>query len=216
MSAVNGFTNPIREVIKEAYHVFGAKAKVSCLLSLGSGFRGIIALNDAKNIAQGVRMDCERVAREIKRVLARLNIYCRLSVDRGLEGWDTSGAEFGAMKSHVDDYLGRDDPSNDLDRCINASITNGVVSLDKIRESTILRDAFAYFNRWAQAGRSSIQAWTTAPLGVLCNAKKANECNNPRSYRAGHRSANYDRFWPWREWENAISFEICTGLSTKV
>jgi hypothetical protein len=104
MSAVNGFENPIREVIKEAFHVIGAKAKVSCLLSMGTGFRGIVALDDGKNIAQGVRMDCERVAREIKRGLARLNIYFRLSVDHGLEGWDAFGAGFGAMKSQVDEY----------------------------------------------------------------------------------------------------------------
>jgi hypothetical protein len=134
MSARNGFANPIREVIKEAYHVFGPKFPVSCLLSLGSGVRGVVSLDNNGNTGQDVHMDCERVSREVKRSIARLNVYYRLSVDRGLEIWDLFETGFGSMKSHVDDYLGRDEPSGDLDRCVTASITEGVVTLDKIRE----------------------------------------------------------------------------------
>ena len=84
MSAGGGYANPIREVIKEAYHIF---------------------------------------------------VYYRFSVDHGLEGWGQFEAEFGAMKGHVDDYLARDEPSSDLDRCVTASAIEGVVSLDRIRES---------------------------------------------------------------------------------
>jgi hypothetical protein len=141
MGAGNGFANPIREVIKEAYHVFGAKAKVSCVLSLGSGFRGVVALNDGKNIAQGASVDCERVAQEVKESLARWNVYYRLSVDRGLEGWRPFVARFGAMKSHVDDYLGRD---ADMDKCIAASTKAGSISMERICESTHLRYLFSY------------------------------------------------------------------------
>ena len=133
MSAGNGFANPTREVIKEAYHVFGAKAHVSCLLSLGSGFRGVVGLDgDRKNIAQGTRIDCERVSREVRQTLARSNVYYRLSVDRGLEGWGPFVTEFGAMKSHVDDYLARD---IDMDQCIIASTKAGTVSIERICES---------------------------------------------------------------------------------
>jgi hypothetical protein len=135
MSAGAGYANPIREVIKEAYHIFGAKARLSCILSLGSGFRGVVALDDRSNIVRGARIDCERVSREIKQGIGRLNVYYRFSVDHGLEGWGQFEAEFGGMKGHVDDYLARDEPSRDLDRCVTASAIEGVVSLDRIRES---------------------------------------------------------------------------------
>ena len=181
MSAVNGFANPIREVIKEAYHVFGTRAKVSCLLSLGSGFRGVVALGDGRNPPQGAHTDCERVARELKRGMARLNIYYRLSVDHGLEGWYQFGAEFGAMKSHVDDYLGRDEPSADLDRCVTASITEGVVTLDKIRESTIYQISLLTCTRRHQDGRHPIGAWTTTSLSNLRYAQEANGRNYQRT-----------------------------------
>jgi hypothetical protein len=137
MSAGNVFANPVREAFKEAYNVFGAKARVSCILSLGSGFGGVMAFDDGKNIAQSTRMDCERVAREVGQALAKLNVYYRLSVDRGLERWGPFITDFGAMKSHVDDYLGRD---VDLDQFITASTKAGSVSMDRICELDPLSD----------------------------------------------------------------------------
>jgi len=145
MSAGNGFGNPIREVIKEAYQVLGAKTQISYILNIGSGFRGVMALNDGNNVVRGVGMDCERVARDVTRNLARLRIYYRLSVDRGLEGWGPFRTDFGAMKSHVDEYLGRDEPSGVMDHCIAASFREGGVSLDKIRESLVLVVSLADF-----------------------------------------------------------------------
>jgi hypothetical protein len=135
MTAVNIFGNPIREVIKEAYSIFGGQAQVSCLLSVGSGFRGVVALEDGKNPSQGIHMDCDRVAQEVNRGLARLNVYFRLSVDHGLEGWGDFGTNFGAIKSHVDGYLGRDEVSNSLGRCVAASVVEGTISLERICKS---------------------------------------------------------------------------------
>jgi hypothetical protein len=145
MSAGNGFGNPIREVIKESYQVFGAKAQISYILSIGSGFRGVMALYDGNSVVQGASMDCERVARDVTRSLARLHVYYRLSVDRGLEGWGPFRTGFGVMKSHVDEYLGRDEPSGVMDHCIAASFREGGVSLDKISESLPLTVPLTYF-----------------------------------------------------------------------
>jgi hypothetical protein len=135
MSAGNGFGNPILEVIKESYQVFGDKAQISYILNIGSGFRGVMALDDGNSVVQRVSMDCERVARQVSWSLARLHVYYRLSVDRGLEGWGPFRTGFGAMKSHVDEYLGRDEPSGIMDHCIAASFREGGVSLDRICES---------------------------------------------------------------------------------
>jgi hypothetical protein len=145
MSAQSGFANPIREVIRETYHVFGANAQISCLLNIGSGFRGAMALNDDGFVAQGAQMDCERIARDVKRGLARLNVYHRLSVDRGLEGWGSFGAGFGAMKSHVDEYLGRDEPNWDMDQCVAASIKEGRVTMERICKLSVFEKHFVSF-----------------------------------------------------------------------
>jgi hypothetical protein len=139
MSAGTRFANPIREVIKEAYHIFGSEARVSYILSLGSGFRGSVTADDGGRITGGAGMDCERVARDFRRGLTKLKVYYRLSVDRGLEGWESFRGGFGAMKSHVDEYLGQDGPSSDMDQCIAASFIDGRVSLGQICGLKVLK-----------------------------------------------------------------------------
>jgi hypothetical protein len=76
-------------------------------------------------------MNCERVSQELKESLARNNVYYRLSVDHGLEG-GSFVINFGAMKSHVGDYLTRD---VDMDKCISASTRAGTISMERICES---------------------------------------------------------------------------------
>jgi hypothetical protein len=206
MSAGNGYANPIREVIKEAYHVFGPKARVSFLLSLGSGFGGVVALNDRKNVAQGARMDCERVAQEMKQRPGMSNVYYRLSVDRGLEGWGPFIIDFGAMKSHVDDYLGRD---GDMDQCIAASTKAGSISMDRICKHAYFKRPLLISCRCSQGTRNSVEAWHTASIGILCDAQEANECNHQcsriwrRIYPAGH-----GNFGVRGKWEDAIGVEV--------
>jgi hypothetical protein len=172
MSAQSGFANPIREVIREAYHVFGSKAQISCLLSLGSGFRGVITLDDNGSVAQGARMDCERTARDVKRGLARLNVYHRLSVDRGLEGWGSFGAGFGVMKSHVDEYLGRDEPSWDMDQSIAASIKEGRVTLERIRKSSVFEKYFVSFLVDAHRAQETRSSHGIPPLSAYFVMRK--------------------------------------------
>ena len=178
MSAGIRFANPIREAIKEAYHIFGAESRVSYLLSLGSGFRGFIAVDDGGEITGGSSMDCERVARDVKQSLGKLKVYYRLSVERGLEGWDSFQGGFGAMKSHVDEYLGRDEPSDDMDRCIEASFVDGRVSLEQICELAVFEMPFLTLGRWFQAARNSIDTRTATSLGVLCHAQETNGGNH--------------------------------------
>lgn len=136
VSAVNGFANPIQEAIKEAYHVHGKDSKISCLLSLGTGFRGVVSLRDRtgaeRNIGSVATTDCEAVAEEVYRRFARLGVYYRLSVDHGLEGFNRFGIEFGSIKSHVDAYLAKKENSGRLDRCISASATSRTVTMGQL------------------------------------------------------------------------------------
>jgi hypothetical protein len=208
MNARNGFSNPIREAIKEGYHVFGPKALVSCLLSIGSGFRGVLALNDDINdVAQGVPMDCERTAREVKQHLANPNVYYRLSVDRGLGGWGSFGAGFGAMKSHVNDYLGRD---GDMDYCITASTKAGRISMGKICESGHFEMLSLISGRRSQGTRNLVKAWNSTSIRVLRNTQEANGHNRqgPRRPRSID-PADYGNFGARWEWEDATGVEVC-------
>jgi hypothetical protein len=149
ISAMNSFRNPIREVLREAYHVFGAEVKASCILSLGSGFSGIASLEEASVVTQLASMDGERVARDVNSELKKLNVYYRLEVDRGLEGSGPFVVGFGTMRSHADVYLGRDEPGGHLDQCIDASIKEGTVSLERISEFTVYRDLLLISGRRA-------------------------------------------------------------------
>lgn len=119
VSAIYGFSNPVQEVVREAFNVFGSDAQVSLLLSLGSGHRGIISLNDGtQSVGIKLMKDGEILADDIENRLGHLGIYHRLSVDRGLEKWDRSIDGFGAIKSHVDAYLARAEPNSKLEQCV--------------------------------------------------------------------------------------------------
>jgi len=140
VSAVNGFANPIQQIIKEIYNVCGKESRISCLLSLGSGYRGVISLRDegtAMHIGTQMTMDCEAVADEVYRRLESLGVYHRLSVDHGLEGWNRFGVDLGSIKSHVDAYLSKKENNNKMDRCISTSVTNTAVTSEQLCKPSV-------------------------------------------------------------------------------
>lgn len=135
VSAVNGFANPIQQIIKEVYNVYGKEAGISCLLSLGSGYRGVISHRDEGteiHISTQMAMDGDAVAEEVYRRLENLGVYHRLSVDHGLEGWNRFGVELGSIKSHVDAYLSKKENNNKMERCIFASVANTAVNIKQL------------------------------------------------------------------------------------
>jgi hypothetical protein len=136
LSAIYGFSNPTQEAIKEAFRVFGPDVRVSSILNLGSGHRGITSLYDEENSAHsiGARMatDGEIIAETLQDRLGHLGIYFRLSVDHGLEHWMGSKDGFGAIKSHVDSYLSRIEISNKLNQYLDASDKNIGVPLERL------------------------------------------------------------------------------------
>jgi len=144
-SALLGFGMPMNEAIREAYRVFGGEARVSILLSLGSGHRGVVSIDDKNTRAEvGDRTaeNYEVVAEDVQRRLGNLGIYYRISVDHGLEGWRLYYDRVGDIKSHVDAYLSRIGPSNNLNQCLSASQRISTASLEQIcascRNTTLL------------------------------------------------------------------------------
>jgi hypothetical protein len=180
-SGINWFGNPIREVIKEAYHVFAAEAKASCILSLGSGFSGIASIEEAVVVTRLACMDGERVAREVNSELKRLNVYYRLSVDYGLEGSGPFVAGFGVIKSHADAYLNRDEPGGRLDQCVDASAAEATVTLERICEFTGYRGNLLISSRWASGTGKSIDTRTSTSFRLLRRAQETNGGNHQRT-----------------------------------
>jgi hypothetical protein len=134
-SAVLGFGNPMLEAIREAHRVFGVQARVSILLNLGSGHRGVISAINKRtwvDVGDQAIRDCEVIAEDIQRRLGNFGIYYRLSVDHGLDRWTLDHDGIGAIISHVETYLSRTDPSNKLNQCISASQRVSTVSLERI------------------------------------------------------------------------------------
>jgi hypothetical protein len=95
-SALTGFNNPARELIKEAEKQFGADMRVSTILSLGSGRPALVAFDGptpASNELKRIVFDCESVARELATQLFHVDAYVRLNVDRGMENTEMSDWE---------------------------------------------------------------------------------------------------------------------------
>lgn len=138
VSAVNGFANPTQEAIKEAYSIFGPDTRIACILSLGSGQRGVISLGEDNDSLQdlGTRMITEgdNMAEEVRKRIGRLRVYYRFSVDRGLEVWDMQRQGFGMIKSHVDAYLSKDVVNANLEECLSVSKKARNITMERVCE----------------------------------------------------------------------------------
>ena len=109
-SALTGFNNPARELIKEAEKQFGADMRVSTILSIGSGKPAVVAFDGptpgSNELLKGIVVDCERVARELAAQLFNVDAYLRLNVDRGMEDTEMSDWEgLGTIEGHTETYL---------------------------------------------------------------------------------------------------------------
>lgn len=138
LSAAYGFSNPTQLAIKEAYHTFGPETRISCLLSLGSGDRGVITVKSegrGNDLAAKTSMDCQMIAEELQGRLKSLRVYYRFSVDKGLEGLERFTEGFGVIKTHADAYVSKTEPSEKLQHCLEAAEGNEYVRIEQLCES---------------------------------------------------------------------------------
>jgi hypothetical protein len=85
-----GANNPVRELIAEAYSLFGGNSTVASFLSLGTGHPGNISfsLDGGEVNLQKLRdmmNDNEQRAQEIEQQIGRFGIYFRFSVEQGMQ-----------------------------------------------------------------------------------------------------------------------------------
>jgi hypothetical protein len=135
-----GSENPTRELVSEAYNLFGEDAHVSTILSLGSGHLGALAapsvgLKDKwAEISTEMVKGCEQVAQEMEMQVGHLGVYYRFSVDQGLQriyGVDLDDISW--LNAQVHSYLAEAQVSRKLDHCVeNLRLRQGQVTLGQL------------------------------------------------------------------------------------
>jgi hypothetical protein len=135
-----GSGNPTRELILEAYNLFGKDAHVSTILSLGSGRLGALtapSTGEKEELADVLRemvKSCEQVAQEMETQVGHLGIYHRFSVEQGLQrihGADLSDIDW--LNAQVDSYLDEAQVSRKLDHCVESlRLRQGQVVLEQL------------------------------------------------------------------------------------
>ncbi|PVF92101.1 hypothetical protein CPB86DRAFT_769840 [Serendipita vermifera] len=120
-----GYVNPTRAVLKEARLTFGDDKEVALLLSLGSGqnapLNSALMRSDPTMFMTLLVLNGEHVANELSDYLSRLDVYLRLSVDKGLEDHKVSDRYPIAMVvGHTKVYLQRNHVSDGIDISIDS------------------------------------------------------------------------------------------------
>jgi hypothetical protein len=135
-----GSENPTRELVSEAYNLFGEDAHVSTILSLGSGHLGALGAPSTgskdkwTDVLREMVKECEQVAQEMEMQVGHLGVYYRFSVDQGLQriyGLDLN--DIGWLNAQVHTYLDDIQVSRKLDRCVESlRLRQGQVTLGQL------------------------------------------------------------------------------------
>jgi hypothetical protein len=134
-------SNPTREVIAEAYRVFGEETTVSCLLSIGCGHPGVNPVPDYSSgtwneFLKRVATDSEKTAHDIGAQMSQLILYHRLSVRYGLEmnqirNWNDQET----TTTHTKGYLNDLEVVGLVDRCVDTiNHGDGFATLEQLSE----------------------------------------------------------------------------------
>jgi hypothetical protein len=135
-----GSGNPTRELVSEAYNLFGRDAYVSTIMSIGSGRLGALAApstaskDEWANVLRDVVKGCEQVAQEMETQVGHLGIYHRFSVEQGLQRIYGAGPnDIGWLNTQVYSYLDDAQVSRKLDHCVESlRLRQGQVTLEKL------------------------------------------------------------------------------------
>jgi hypothetical protein len=143
-----GSGNPCRELVSEAYSLFGKDRHVSTILSLGSGRLGALAApstggqEEWMNVLRDMVKGHEQVAQEMETQVGHLGIYYRFSVEQGLPRiYGVNPNDIGWLNTQVDSYLHDAQVSRKLDHCVESlRLRQGQVTLEQLSMWCSVRD----------------------------------------------------------------------------
>lgn len=120
-----GASNPVRQVIAEAYSYFGEESSIALLLSLGSGHPGVLSItpgstyNALHQLMRDMMSDCEQQARDVQQLMARVGIYFRFSVEQGMQKIHALAEDLGWISAQTSGYLSHPATMNRVDECVD-------------------------------------------------------------------------------------------------
>jgi len=165
-----GANNPIREVITEAYSLFGGESTVSSLISLGTGHPGILSFppdgdGDPYGLMREMINDCEQRAQEMERQIGRVGVYFRFSVEQGMQNNHPDRAEDPSwISAQTESYLAERGTSDRVDAFVRSfDAETGRISLDQLGThlSSLWPTSFlsCYRARWWNSRVCSVRSY---------------------------------------------------------
>jgi hypothetical protein len=171
-----GFSNPIREAITEARHLYGADCKVSCVLSLGCG-RPISTPEDPNQtrntkecLLWNAAVTSQRTAQEMQQQIGNSKVYHRFSMERELESYKGISLDPGVITGRMAAYLAESKVSNELDTCVEVSLGGGECVLGNLCASVlnILCHDMLILGRSIIKPNVLLYIWNTTIVHFIC------------------------------------------------
>ena len=134
VTAMLGYSNPIKEVIKELLNTYGPSRKVQLILSIGAGKRVPLSIKGKGiSLEDKAAQEAESLAEELREQFRKTGVYFRFSVDRGIEILEQARDQHtSTIYSNTSAYLSQKEVDKSLDRAIRASSMSSLVTLEKL------------------------------------------------------------------------------------
>lgn len=137
--------NPTRELMLEAYNIFGKDAHISTIVSMGSGHLGPLPAptTNAKekwmSVLQGIVQSCERTAQDIATEVGHLGLYYRFSVEQGLQRtFGVKSTDVSWLNTQTQSYVDGIQVSHKIDHCVESlRLRQGQITLEKLSTSLV-------------------------------------------------------------------------------
>jgi len=128
-----GCNNPVKTLLKEAATEFGPEARISCIVSIGTGRRKVSQINPSSQYertiplqlvkaleafttsSEGIAKDMEKKYQVCPGLLQRLNVEFGLE-STSLDEW----SKLGEVKTHTEKYLKHEDVDRRIDLIVDA------------------------------------------------------------------------------------------------
>jgi hypothetical protein len=107
VSAISGYANPTKELLKEAQGVFGDDAEVASIVSLGAGKEEALSISETANEEALVdalartTLNTEKTHEELRGRLHQLSVYFRFNVEHGLERHMENSSIYGRTMAYM-------------------------------------------------------------------------------------------------------------------
>lgn len=137
-SAIVGYANPTKVLLREAEEVFGAEAEVATMLSIGAGGT-LVSVVDGVDKGVGISdgllrgiLSSKQVHEDVQMRLGETRVYFRLNVDHEL------CTEPELISAHISDYLN--------ERAVSARLDEAIKSIEGRPKGPTLKDISKSFS----------------------------------------------------------------------